>query len=98
MKAIVSMLTGIMLLLAGIFLLLVGAGGAAVLFAIVGAIVFVFGALEGRYGGNNVNKAVPGYYSTPKKTCPKCGEKHDINFPKCPYCGYDPDEETQEKI
>ena len=24
----------------------------------------------------------------PQKTCPKCGETHDFDYPKCPYCHY----------
>lgn len=23
-----------------------------------------------------------------QRTCPKCGETHDIDYPKCPNCGY----------
>lgn len=26
---------------------------------------------------------------TPQKRCPHCGEMHDFDYPKCPYCGYD---------
>ncbi len=25
----------------------------------------------------------------PQKQCPKCGKKHDFDYPKCPYCKYD---------
>jgi rubrerythrin len=25
----------------------------------------------------------------PQKTCPRCGEKHDFDYPKCPVCKYD---------
>jgi rubrerythrin len=25
----------------------------------------------------------------PQKTCPRCGERHDFDYPKCPVCGYD---------
>ncbi len=24
----------------------------------------------------------------PQKTCPKCGETHEFDYPKCPYCHY----------
>ena len=24
----------------------------------------------------------------PQKKCPNCGETHDFDYPKCPYCGY----------
>ena len=24
-----------------------------------------------------------------KKKCPKCGNLHDIDYPKCPFCKYD---------
>jgi hypothetical protein len=23
------------------------------------------------------------------RTCPQCGHKHDIDYPKCPYCRHD---------
>ena len=31
-----------------------------------------------------------GYYDDelPQKTCPKCGLKHDFDYPKCPKCGH----------
>lgn len=25
----------------------------------------------------------------PQKECPKCGKKHDFDYPKCPFCGYE---------
>ena len=25
----------------------------------------------------------------PQKQCPKCGKRHDFDYPKCPFCGYD---------
>ena len=25
----------------------------------------------------------------PQKECPKCGKKHDFDYPKCPFCKYD---------
>ena len=25
----------------------------------------------------------------PQKKCPKCGKKHDFDYPKCPFCKYD---------
>ena len=25
----------------------------------------------------------------PQKNCPKCGDRHDFDYPKCPVCGYD---------
>lgn len=25
----------------------------------------------------------------PQSTCPKCGRKHDFDFPKCPHCDFD---------
>ena len=24
----------------------------------------------------------------PQRTCPKCGAEHDLDYPKCPLCGY----------
>lgn len=26
--------------------------------------------------------------SLPQKTCPKCGNRHDFDYPKCPNCGH----------
>jgi len=26
--------------------------------------------------------------SLPKKPCPNCKRNHDIDYPKCPHCGY----------
>lgn len=25
---------------------------------------------------------------TPQKRCPHCGEEHDFDYPKCPFCKY----------
>ena len=25
----------------------------------------------------------------PQKECLKCGKKHDFDYPKCPFCGYE---------
>lgn len=25
----------------------------------------------------------------PQKECPKCGKKHDFDYPKCPFCNYE---------
>ena len=25
----------------------------------------------------------------PQKQCPKCGKKHDFDYPKCPFCRYE---------
>ena len=25
----------------------------------------------------------------PQKQCPKCGQRHDFDYPKCPFCKYD---------
>ena len=95
MKVIVAMLTGIMLLLVGIFLLLTGAGGAALFFAAAGVIAFILGAIEGLYGGIKANSTSTSYAQIAKKTCPGCGEKHDIDYPRCPYCGHDYEGEDQ---
>ena len=27
--------------------------------------------------------------SVPQKQCPRCGKKHDFDYPKCPFCKYD---------
>lgn len=26
--------------------------------------------------------------SLPQKTCPRCGDRHDFDYPKCPRCKY----------
>lgn len=25
----------------------------------------------------------------PQRKCSRCGKKHDFDYPKCPFCGYD---------
>ena len=25
----------------------------------------------------------------PQKQCPRCGKRHDFDYPKCPYCDFD---------
>jgi len=90
MKVIVAMLTGIMFLLAGIFLLLLGGEGIALIFAAVGVIVFILGCVEGIYGVKANSTGGTSYEQpTPQKQCPGCGEKHDFDYPRCPWCGYD---------
>jgi len=87
MNGIGFMLTGIMLLLVGIFLLLIGFDGLAVFFAIAGVIVFILGVVERLSCMPKPNTVGANYARIAQKTCPKCGEKHDIDDVKCPYCG-----------
>lgn len=89
------MLTGIMLLLVGIFLLLIGAGGVAVFFAIAGVIVFILGIAERLSSMPKPNTVGSSYARIAQTTCPKCGEKHDIDDVKCPYCGFEKEEDQQ---
>ncbi|MBQ4600371.1 MAG: hypothetical protein IJB17_01915 [Oscillospiraceae bacterium] len=28
------------------------------------------------------------HHDLPQKQCPKCGETHDFDYPKCPYCNF----------
>jgi rubrerythrin len=30
-----------------------------------------------------------------KIICPACGKSHDLDYPKCPYCGHKPDETAE---
>ncbi len=93
MKVIVAMLTGIMLMLTGIFLLLISVQGVALFFAVAGVIAFILGAVEGVYGGIKSGHTSTTYARIAQTTCPNCGEKHDVDDPKCPYCDHDANED-----
>jgi len=89
MVSIIVMLTGIMLLLVGIFLLMLGADGVAVFFAIVGVIAFILGVIDGLSGCAKPNDVGSSYARIAQKTCSKCGEKYDMDYPECPYCSHE---------
>lgn len=80
------MLSGVMLLLIGIFLYVADDGNmdfSAFCF-FTGILVFVIGLfIPWRKGDAIVDDALP------QKTCPKCGKRHDFDYPQCPHCDYD---------
>ena len=73
-----------------------GVDGIAVLSAVsffAGIVFIILGFLENdsRHGNHrnpeeNDSSNTEDDYSISKKECPSCGKKHDIDFPKCPYC------------
>lgn len=95
MKAIIAMLTGVMLMLIGIFLLLIGADGFALLFAVLGVVAFLLGVIEGLYGFKKLSDVGSPYVQIAQRVCPECGEKHDVDYPRCPYCGHRYEEEDR---
>ena len=81
------MLTGILLVLIGTFLYVADGSNmdAATFFFFAGIVVFVVGLLipwDGR-GKAVVNEDLP------QRKCPRCGKKHDFDYPQCPHCGHD---------
>ena len=86
MKIIIPMLTGIMSMLIAIFVLIIGYEGAALFFAIVGILAFLFGAAEGLYGMKRSPKPSP-EVQIAQVVCQKCGKKYDMDYPRCPHCG-----------
>ena len=50
--------------------------------AVLDAIVEAF-----KMKGKDDNSKKEGYRIS-QIVCPKCGKKHDIDYPQCPYCGY----------
>ena len=39
------------------------------------------------FAGENMEEAEEDRIA--QKTCPSCKREHDIDYPKCPYCGHD---------
>ena len=67
-----------------------GVDGIALLsaaFFVAGIVFNVLGFLENddRHKSPSQEKADDGN-SVSKIECPSCGKKHDLDFPKCPYC------------
>ena len=80
------MLTGIMLLLIGTFLYVADDWNmeiAAICF-LFGILIFIVGLLV-----PTRKKAPVPEETLPQKRCPRCGENHDFDYPKCPYCDHD---------
>lgn len=44
------------------------------------------GIIEARYACDLPNNAIDEGNNINQTTCPNCGKKHDIDYPKCPYC------------
>lgn len=80
------MLAGIFLLPVGTFLNAADEGMmdvAAVCF-ILGIIIFAVGILIPQDRGKAIIDD-----TLLQRVCPKCGKKHDFDYPQCPYCDYD---------
>lgn len=81
------MLSGVMMLLVAMFLWLVDEEkymDFSVVCFIISIIVFAIGLFIPWQKKETVAEDV-----LPQKVCPKCGEKHDFDYPKCPHCGYE---------
>lgn len=80
------MLSGIFLLVLGAFLIAADQGNmdvAAICF-VSGIIIFVVGLFIPQDRGKAIIDD-----TLPQRVCPKCGKKHDFDYPHCPHCGYD---------
>lgn len=81
------MLTGIFLLVLGLFLYLADPGyfmDFSALCLIAGIIVFVVGLFIPTQKQDAIVDD-----ELPQRQCPKCGKKHDFDYPKCPHCEFD---------
>lgn len=64
--------------------------------AVIGYVILYFvikaavrnGIVEARRMRRDFDETAGNDNSISQKTCPGCGKKHDIDFPKCPYCNY----------
>lgn len=85
MKPIKIMFTAAMMMLWAILLACMDSGNYefASLLAMAASVVFIVGLLVGPN-----DKPIPDD-RLPQRSCPKCGKKHDFDFPKCPHCGHD---------
>lgn len=86
LSCIKVMLTGIFLLVLGTFLIAADAGNmdfAAICF-ISGIVVFAVGLFIPQDRGKAIIDD-----ALPQRVCPKCGKKHDFDYPQCPHCDYD---------
>ena len=86
LSCIKVMLSGIFMLLLGTFLFVAdeGNGGIAAFFFIVSIIVFAIGLFIPQDRGKAIIDD-----ELPQRVCPKCGKKHDFDYPQCPHCNYD---------
>ena len=81
------MLTGIFLLVLGMFGYVMDAGffmEFSGLCLIAGVIVFVVGLFIPMHKKNAIIDE-----ELPQRQCPRCGKKHDFDYPKCPHCDFD---------
>lgn len=86
LSCVKMMLVGCFLLLVGTFLIAADQGNmdfAAICF-IVGIIVFAIGLFIPQDRGKAIIDD-----DLPQRQCPKCGKKHDFDYPQCPHCNYD---------
>ena len=86
LSCIKVMLSGIFLLLLGTFLFTAddGNGGIAAFCFIVSIVVFTIGLFIPQDRGKAIIDD-----TLPQRVCPKCGKKHDFDYPQCPHCDYD---------
>jgi transcriptional regulator with XRE-family HTH domain len=86
LSCIKVMLSGIFMLLLGTFLFVAdeGNGGIAAFFFIVSIIAFAIGLFIPQDRGKAIIDD-----ELPQRVCPKCGKKHDFDYPQCPHCNYD---------
>ena len=81
------MLTGIFLLVLGMFGYVMDAGffmEFSGLCLIAGVIVFVVGLFIPMHKKDAIIDE-----ELPQRQCPRCGKKHDFDYPKCPHCDFD---------
>lgn len=87
MKTIKFMITGALLILLGPIMSLVdfSFSGFMVVCWFVGVPLFVVGLIMPADSA----KPPKQLEDLPQKECPGCGKKHDFDYPKCPFCGFD---------
>ena len=81
------MLTGIFLLVLGLFLYVADAGyfmDFSGLCLIAGVIVFAVGLFVPMQKKDAIIDD-----DLPQRQCPRCGKKHDFDYPQCPHCDFD---------
>ncbi len=72
-----------------IFLWIIGVIVSYVILYFVIKIAVRNGIVEARYtnGRGDISDEDEGD-DISKTTCPRCGKRHDIDYPKCPFCKY----------
>ena len=86
LSCVKMMLLGIFILVLGTFLIVADASnmGFAGFCFLAGIVIFAIGLFIPQDRGNPVIND-----ELPQKICPKCGKKHDFDYPQCPYCEYE---------